>query len=266
MNKLLLLLGLILLNSYSNLTHEGELRVLSYNIRHGADAAWKMRLDDQADFLASRKADLISLQEVDQVCGRSGKVDEPQLFATKLLMQPVFQPFMAHDGGQYGIAALSKLPVLQVTPRHYAPGLGGEPRKFPLVKVSLGGREMLFVPIHFDWSSKDNTARKAQAQELIADLDKQGLPVILAGDFNDVPDSEVMKLFSAAGFSFKTGKKHTFHDSKNSKNPRQVEIDFIAVRSGKGLNLNLLKTHTIEQRELSDHAPVEAQVSWEVVK
>lgn len=250
---LLLLLGLI---PACTLRH-GEIRVLSYNIRHGTDINMKMRLDEQADFVAERKADLISIQEVDDHCSRSGDIDETLIFSKRSDTHPVFQAFMDYDGGRYGIAAFSKLPIRKVEPKFYT--AGSEPRNFPLCYLQLGKREVLFVPIHFDWVA-NNTTRLKQAQELITDVDESGLAVILSGDFNAQPGSETMKLFSDAGFSFTVGKEHTFHGSKGSETSK--EIDFIAVRSSDDLLLELLQTHTIEQRELSDHAPVEAQVLW----
>jgi endonuclease/exonuclease/phosphatase family metal-dependent hydrolase len=256
MHKTLALLTLLLITACG--TAHGELRVLSYNIRHGADINWEMRFDEQVEFVASRNADLISLQEVDINCERSGNIDEAQLFADKMDMQPVFQKFIDLQGGTYGIAALSKLAISKVEPKFYT--AGGEPRNFPLLHIELDESEVLFVPLHFDWV-KDNTVRKKQAQELIADLDKSGMAVILAGDFNALPNSETMDLFSAAGFSFKTGKLHTFHGSKGDD--ISIEIDFIAVRGNDDLQLELLQTVTIEQRELSDHAAVEAQIRWQ---
>ena len=263
MQKLLLILGLIVLNACTSLPpkQQGTLRVLSYNIRHGADASWKMRLEDQAQFLASRKADLIALQEVDKNCKRSGSVDQPQFFGEELNMQPVFQAFMPFNGGQYGIAALSKLPVLEVTQSYSTETAETEPRKLPLVKVLLAEQPAIFVSVHFDWH-ENNTVRKKQVRQLLADLDKMKLPVILAGDFNDLPNSEVMQIFRDQGFTFKTGKKATFHGSQNEKT-KAIEIDFIAVRGTENLQLKLLKTQTINQRDLSDHAPVEAEILWQ---
>lgn len=256
MHKTLAPLALLLLTACG--TPHGELRVLSYNIRHGADINWEMRLKEQVEFIASRNADLIALQEVDNKCQRSGNIDEAQLFADSMSMQSVFQKFIDLQGGTYGIAALSKLAISKVEPKFYTPG--GEPRNFPLLHIKLAETEVLFVPLHFDWLS-DNTVRKKQAQELIADLDKSGMAVILAGDFNALPNSATMQLFSAAGFSFKTGKRHTFHGSKGDDT--SIEIDFIAVRSNNELQLELLHTETLEQRELSDHAAVEAQIRWQ---
>jgi len=254
--RALLILGLI----SACASPQGELRVLSYNIRHGADINWKMRLGDQAEFIASRNADLISLQEVDEHCGRSNNVDEAHFIADRTATNAVFQSFMDYDGGRYGIAALIKYPLTRIEPKFYTAGT--EPRNFPLCHFKLGGREVLFVPLHLDWVS-DDTIRLKQAQELIADVDELGLAVILAGDFNAQPRSATMQLFTDAGFSFAVDKAYTFHGNKGTE--YFSEIDFIAIRSSADLKLELLKTITIEQRELSDHAPVEAQLKWQVL-
>ncbi|NQZ57780.1 MAG: hypothetical protein HRT88_10010 [Lentisphaeraceae bacterium] len=63
-------------------------------------------------------------------------------------------------------------------------------------------------------------------------------------------DSRTMQLFRQAGFYFDVKNKATFHGG------RRVEIGFIAVRSGETCQLIIKSTEVIEERQLSDHAPV----------
>ena len=57
------------------------LRVMSYNIHIGENAANEDQLKNIADFIKSSKADIVGLQEVDSVCKRSGKVDQMKFLA-----------------------------------------------------------------------------------------------------------------------------------------------------------------------------------------
>lgn len=265
--------SLVLLVTGCQKEKQGVIKVTSYNIRHGSGADYSFCLKEQADFLKSRQADLISLQEVDKKCERSQNTDQPQFFGQVCGMTPKFAKFMDFSGGEYGICGLSKLPVLSSD--IFKMTTGSEPRNFPIMTLDFNGSKLLFVPIHFDWK-EDSSARLKQANELISELDKRELPVILAGDFNATPNSPTIKLFTDSNFSFTAATEPTFHGSKvkqedgsykttlaEHKAKKEYVIDFVMARSGKGLKLKCSPSKVVNQRELSDHAPVEAVVSWE---
>lgn len=85
------------------------------------------------------------------------------------------------------------------------PWLGGKPSGHLALAVILqrGTEAMAVVNTHLKWDAPDAPLRKragvAQARQLIASL--VGVPsVILCGDFNAAPDSDVLGLFRAAGY------------------------------------------------------------------
>ncbi|MCY3003234.1 MAG: hypothetical protein NTV21_15650, partial [Planctomycetota bacterium] len=61
-----------------------ELRVASYNIKHGEGLDGRVDLERTAAVLARFDADLIALQEVDVGVRRSGGVDQPHALAQQL--------------------------------------------------------------------------------------------------------------------------------------------------------------------------------------
>lgn len=102
------------------------LRVVSYNIKHGRGMDGKVDLDRTAKVLAKLKPDIIALQEVDKHCTRSGKVDIAAELGKRLKMDHRFGKFMDFQGGEYGMAVLSRLPI-KTTRIHKLPR-GAEPR------------------------------------------------------------------------------------------------------------------------------------------
>jgi endonuclease/exonuclease/phosphatase family metal-dependent hydrolase len=229
------------------------LRVLSYNIRHGRGMDQKVDFDRIAKVIAGTKPDLVALQEVDRGVGRSGKVDAPGFLGKTLGMHHKFGSSMPYQGGEYGLAVLSRFPVAEARV-HKLPG-GGEPRIALEVEVDLpkaGGSKtrISFVSVHFDWTSPDDT-RLAQASALIEVLRSRKHPVIVAGDFNDVRGSRTLDAF-AAEFHLPESAGPTVPADQ----PRS-EIDFITWR---GLP-RMAELEVIGENVASDHRPVLAAIS-----
>ncbi|WP_175573074.1 endonuclease/exonuclease/phosphatase family protein [Thalassotalea sp. PP2-459] len=227
------------------------LKVMTYNVRHGTDLHGEISITKQAAFIKQHNVDLLALQEIDQETKRFKGVNQTEYFSNTLSLNGLFQPFMTFDGGQYGIAAFSKLPILKSKSITLPNGL--EPRVFPQLLINVEKQPLLFIPIHFDWPSEDR-ARFEQATQLLSQLDIK-LPIVLAGDFNDYPDSRTIALFKDAGFSFIVNNTSTFL-GPNEGGKSVVEIDFIAVRSGQTTSLSLLESFVFDQHIFSDHAAV----------
>ncbi len=168
----------------------GPLRVFCWNLHHGVGEDGKLDLERIAKVIREARPDLVALQEVDQRCARSGKVDQAAELARLTGMPGVFGKAMDYQGGAYGQAILSPHPI-QNTKVHALPGTG-EPRIAFEATVSIGGREMSLVSTHLDLDAKP---RLAQAQTLARILAQLPRPVILCGDFNDVPGSPALKAF-----------------------------------------------------------------------
>jgi hypothetical protein len=168
-------------------------------------------------------------------------------------MHHKFGPSMPYQGGEYGLAVLSKFPVAGARV-HKLPG-GGEPRTALEVEVDIpnaGGSKtrVSFVSVHFDWTSPDDT-RLAQASALIEVLRSRKHPVIVAGDFNDVRGSRTLDAF-AAEFHLPESAGPTIPADQ----PRS-EIDFITWR---GLPRKA-ELEVIGENAASDHRPVLAAIS-----
>jgi endonuclease/exonuclease/phosphatase family metal-dependent hydrolase len=235
-----------------------DLRVLSYNIRHGRGMDDKVDFDRIAKLIAATQADLIALQEVDKGVGRSGKVDTPEFLGKALGMHHQFGRFMPYQGGEYGLAVLSKFPVVEARV-HKLPG-GGEPRVALEIEVDVPNTAGLntrvsFVCVHFDWNSPDDS-RFAQAAALIKILRDRKHAVIVAGDYNDERGSRTLDAF-AAEFHLPETAGPTFR----SDTP-QIEIDFITWR---GLPQKA-ELKVLEEKQASDHRPLLAVIPLPVAE
>ncbi|BCU79508.1 endonuclease/exonuclease/phosphatase family protein [Luteolibacter sp. LG18] len=247
MRPLLCLLALATFSSASDLT------VVSFNIRNGG-----RRMDGkydhafQQEILKKLKPDLVALQEVDHLTKRNGSVNVAATYAATLGMTSAYAAAMPYDGGAYGAAVLSKLPVVADESIHL-PVKDGEPRVCVIrfVKTPDAG-VIAIVGVHLD-SGKDDTQRLENVRLIVQRLKAVKEPVIITGDFNDVPDSNVLKLFAEAGFRrvVPQGDPASFPADQ----PRVV-IDHVLLRDGNGITIQDAGTTVVAEPNGSDHRPL----------
>src|SRR3989440_7000576 len=84
------------------------LRVMTYNIQHGAGTDQKLNLPRIAEVINREHPDLVGLQEVDRFVERTGRVDEIAELARETRMEYAFAYNLHYQGGQYGVALLSR--------------------------------------------------------------------------------------------------------------------------------------------------------------
>lgn len=224
-----------------------SLRILTYNIKHGRGMDGKVDLARIAKVIRSLSPDLVALQEIDRNCTRSGSVDLTAELGAMLGMKSKFVKFMDFQGGEYGMAVLSKFPILGY--QVHALPRGAEPRCALVVRVNTGRLmgEICFVGIHNDWTREN--LRVAQCEALVGKTKRISGPVILAGDFNAGRDSQSVGFLLESGFEILAKEKsHTF-----PSNHPKMEIDFIMA---KGIKYKSFSHSVIDERIASDHRPV----------
>lgn len=226
------------------------LKVVAYNIKHGRGMDGKVDLKRIAEVLKRTEADLIALQEIDKNCTRSGKVDIAKELGTMLGMEHRFAKFMDYQGGEYGLAILSRFPIVAST-RHPLPD-GAEPRCALEVQVRPPNLYAIsFVCIHNDWT--DDAIRVKQVRALMEAIPfSPGRRLLLAGDFNAKRSEASMRLLSDAGWNIleKKGAANTF-----PSDVPKTEIDFLVLR---GFEVRSAEHRVIDERIASDHRPIEA--------
>ncbi|HMN95026.1 MAG TPA: endonuclease/exonuclease/phosphatase family protein [Phycisphaerales bacterium] len=242
-----------------------ELRVLSWNIRHGRGLDDRVDLERIATVVAAANADVVLLQEVDRSTRRSGGVDQAAWLGERLGMHSKFGAFMPFDGGEYGLAILSRWPLTQVENLLLPPGRH-EPRTSLAASIRApiaGAPSIRFYNVHLDWLDEDSN-RYAQARSLLDQISgdvarrDHGASAVLGGDFNDVAGSRTIDLVAgryaqaggaAEGSGARVSSGATFPSDAPSK-----EIDFVFVEPGGRLRAG--PAEAIDARGASDHRPV----------
>lgn len=234
------------------------LRVVSWNIRHGVGMDARLDLDRTAAVLRTLEPDLVALQEVDEHCPRSGGVDQAAMLGKALGMQHRFGTFMDNEGGRYGLAVLSKLPI-RATWRHELPE-GAEPRCALEVAVEAPwlDRPLSFTCVHHDWTQE--AIRVRQMKALVAALGERW-PAIVGGDTNGEPGSESLAVLADAGWRIlaKDGPRGTQATWPADQPTR--ELDYVAER---GLPDHAVAHARIDDAIASDHRPILAVFTFAV--
>jgi endonuclease/exonuclease/phosphatase family metal-dependent hydrolase len=176
-----------------------SIRVLVYNIHAGKDAAGKDNLDRIAALVRARAADVVLLQEVDKGTQRSGGVDQPAVLARLTGLHVAFGKTLDFQGGEYGIAILSRWPIkgdtlihLAVDPPQERAGGSYEPRGMLRIAIDAPLGPVTVINTHLDPSRDDHWRR--QEMRIVASLanaERVGSAgmLLVGGDFNSPPES-----------------------------------------------------------------------------
>ena len=173
-----------------------SLRVMTYNIR-AADYG----LNRIIATLRKGRADIIALQEVDKLVRRTGRVDQPKKIAQSLGMNYVFRKHFAYQGGEFGLALISRYKIDNIERIRV--------RRSNLVllkaRVHTPERTVGVIVVHFHPSSpldeaitkKENSAaRLREANRAFEIATTYDTPFLIMGDFNANPGSPAYGLFA----------------------------------------------------------------------
>ena len=227
-----------------------RLRILSYNIHHAEGVDGKLDIPRIAQVILSADPDLVALQEVDKNTIRTGKVNQDIELSRLTKMNCVFGSNITFQGGQYGNAILSKFPIIK-NKNFLLPNVdSGEQRGLLQSQIQISNKEnVLFFSTHLDHRRSD-TERLASAKAInqIISLDNKS-PAILAGDFNDVPDSPTLKELGKVWL--RTNKKilRTIPASKPSR-----QIDYIFVQPKE--RWKIIESQILDEDIASDHRAI----------
>ncbi len=201
-SKIFLFLFFIFLSVTGNAQNDSKenrtlIRVLSYNILHGATTNKNNDLDVVARAIRNADPDIAALQEMDYRTNRANRLDVTTEIAKRTDMVSIFAKAVNWDGGEYGQALLSKYTFLKTGKIDLPTHEGNEPRiAIESLLILPAGDTIRLVGTHLD-HQKDGTERIEQAEELNRRFLNNNIPTILAGDLNDIPGSETIKILEA---------------------------------------------------------------------
>lgn len=185
----------IVLSRPSPAPAHAKLRVMTYNIHVGVGMDKKLDLQRVADVIKQEHPDLIGLQEVDRGVKRTQGVDEIAELARLTKMEYAFAHNLDYQGGQYGVAILSRFPILKVDHRKYENKREAERRGMIRIEVNVNNRTLSFVTTHLDYQYEDG--RTFETEQLLDFLKDQKGPLIVVGDFNEEPSGGAYRLMTA---------------------------------------------------------------------
>ncbi|NKI25110.1 hypothetical protein HCG49_00875 [Arenibacter sp. 6A1] len=202
------------------------LRVMSFNILHGATTKNDFNLDTLAGVINHYKPHLVAMQEVDFKTKRAKEYDLPTELGYRTKMASLFGRAMYYDGGEYGEGVLSQYSFIS-SENVALPHLPtSEPRAALVTRVKTQqGNTIQFVATHLD-HLKDDTDRVMQAKALVDTFKDSPLPTLIVGDLNAETDSEPMRILQKE--YTKTVHPEAFKPTWPSENP-SVCIDHILV-------------------------------------
>jgi endonuclease/exonuclease/phosphatase family metal-dependent hydrolase len=186
-----------------------EVTVMVYNIRAGKDVGGSENLSRVAELVRSTGADLVLLQEVDRNTQRSGPADQPATLARLTGYSVAFGRTIRFQGGDFGIALLSRWPIqrdtlipLLVTAPPGRTTEGREQRGVLLAVVDAPGGPLAVLTTHLDHTGEDVWRLQEIATVLRAarTAGEQGMPILIGGDLNARPESAVHGELRGAGF------------------------------------------------------------------
>lgn len=231
------------------------LRVLCYNIHYGQGTDGVYDIPRLAKVINETKPDLVALQEVDVGVGRSARIHEARELGSLTEMAVRFGPTQHYDGGLYGNAVLTRLPIedVHIQPLPYS-NSNAQRTTYPRGAISVtvrleNGKRLQFISTHFQHNVEED--RVAEAKAIVKHFSgADQLPSILAGDMNARPESEPIAILT----------EHWLHTSDSGFEPTapsgkpSSRIDYIFYQQSTGLKLK--ESRVIDEPVASDHRPV----------
>jgi endonuclease/exonuclease/phosphatase family metal-dependent hydrolase len=241
MKKLIVLIVLLLGIALDSLGQNRQLQVMSYNVRHCAGMDLVVDYDRTASVIVQQQPDVVALQELDSMTGRSGHRDQLDELASRTGYHPIFGAAIDFDGGQYGVGILSHEIPLSI---RRIPLPGEEPRVLLVVELE----DYVIACTHLDL---DEAQRLASVPLIVEEAQQWQKPFLLVGDWNDTPDSELLEVMTQH-FTVLSGDEASYPADE----PTEC-IDYVAVFDGRA---KAIESHVIDEPAASDHRPLVVRV------
>lgn len=177
------------------------LRVMTYNVHSCIGLDGKVDVERVARVIAQANPDVVALQELDVGRDRSLGLDQAQLIARYLEMEFHFHPAMHMEEERYGDAILTHLP-LRLVKAGPLPGLADRPKLEPRgaiwAAVQFNGQEVQIINTHLGLQPRERLAQIdcLLGKDWLGHADCRG-PVVLCGDLNAQPNSQVCRRITA---------------------------------------------------------------------
>lgn len=225
------------------------IRILTYNVRNCLGMDGKTDYKRVADVIKIVNPDIVALQELDSATLRSKGAVVLNELARLSGMHSTYGGSIEYQGGKYGVGILSREKPLAYN-RVTLPGKE-EPRSLLIVELD----DLVIGCTHFSLTEAD---RLASAQIINNTFKNSSRPVFIAGDFNAVPESPVIKSLENKWVIL----NDTAAPTIPSDNPKRC-IDYIMVLKAPDYKFRTKQAVVVQEPVASDHLPVWVQVNIE---
>lgn len=253
MNRFLLAISIVTLLVFKSeaqtyLQKENTHRLLCYNIRHGRGMDNTIDIERIGRLIINVNPEVVGLQEVDSVVGRSGNIDLLKLLSEQTGMYASFGYSILHDGGKYGNGMLTREKPVSV--RKIALPGADEPRTALLVELD----NYVVVNTHLSLKNEERIESVRIITDAVGEYNK---PVFLMGDLNATPDSEPIEVLKRDWQILSNPETKTFPSGE----PR-VTLDYILGYTSRGATYNVYYEMVMEEKIASDHRPLFVDVRF----
>lgn len=242
-----------------------RLTVLTFNIQIGMGMDKKTDLGRTASVIKSVNPDIVALQEVDRKARRSGGFDQAVELARETGMHMVFgkasvREGIDEDGGDYGVAILSRFPIKRSQNRQLPYTRGFELRAVLEVEfdwpLKTGRRiPVRFFSTHFDNASEPDRIASANFVNQLA-VANESVPTILGGDLNARPGSQPLRILKEQwAFAGEGQDMPTF-----PANAPRGQIDYVLFRPSQ--SWKVVEATVVDAPDASDHRPVKVVIEY----
>ena len=235
------------------------IRVMTYNVHSCIGVDGQLSPNRIARLIAQYEPDIIALQELDVRRRRTDEIDQAHTIAKALEMNFHFHPSFTVEEEQYGNAILSRFPakIIKTGTFPLVPGMPKlEPRGVIWSEISRNNHKMQIIDTHLGLK---NVERRIQIDSLLGtewlDHPECKVPIIVCGDFNTSPNSNLYKKFTerfhdvqVAASNHRPGKTWFSHYPVS-------RIDHIFISPGISVNRVSIPSNALS-RKASDHLPL----------
>lgn len=221
---------------------DNKLRIMSYNIRNGIGMDNICDYSRTSDVINRYQPDIVAVQEVDSVTGRSNGIDVLNKIAVETRLYPIYSSAIDFDSGKYGIGMLCR--EKPVSCKRYA--LPGREEARTLLMVEF--EKYIYCCTHLSLTEDDRMLSIDVIKDVMKGVSK---PLFLAGDLNDHPDSKFIATMCKDFKILSDTSKFTYPADK----PNEM-LDYIMVDKKNGDVLSKVSSFVCNEPSASDHRPV----------
>jgi len=257
---------------------DGRVQVIAFNIEQGH--FWPDVVKYLQDQKSSIPATIALVGEADRMHSRTGDVFVADEMAKALKMNMVFvTEFIEYNDktkqnqGDHGNVILSPFPLADIAVIRHSDvyswakwgWVQGQPRKGERVAIGAtatlpDGKQVRVYVCHLE-NYGSSGQRAMQMEEILEDAKKYNLPIVVGGDFNELPGGQIFSRIKDFGF------ENTFADNRQNtgscvarsgKLKCAVKIDWQIYRGLSVLDKTVDYPVNSKGGAMSDHAPVRA--------